>query len=104
MASLLRGEELAYSTLDYIREHPEEWDQDSYFCGSTACFAGRVILLALGKSWRAYQNRGTGMSTGSLARELLGWTPEQADAVFRCWTDDFTVLELQVKRVLNGEI
>jgi hypothetical protein len=37
----LRGDDLAYATLDYIRDHPEEWDQGHYRCGSTACFIGR---------------------------------------------------------------
>src|SRR6266704_2128594 len=55
LTTLLRGEELAFLTLDYIREHPEEWDQESYFggCDTTACFAGRAILLALGADWRS---------------------------------------------------
>ena len=102
-----RGEELAWLTLDYIRENPGEWDQETYFCGSTACFAGRAILLA-GKNqpypfWEEDSQSDLG-SPGELARELLGWTRNQAYAVFMCFTTDFTILEEKVKRVLNGEI
>lgn len=32
----------------HIHEHPEEWDQDSWFgrndCGTTACLAGRIAI------------------------------------------------------------
>src|SRR5260370_36413590 len=95
----LRGDELAYAVLDHIREHPEEWDQESYFCGSTACFAGRTVLLALGRGWEQAEY---GFSPSTAAYALLGWTPEQADTVFLNFTKDFTELETQVKRVLNG--
>jgi len=91
-----RNDDLAYSTLDYIREHPEEWDQRDYFCGSTACFAGRAILLAGGQAVH-----GRSFIT---ARDLLGWTYDEAHYIFNSFTRDFDVLELAVKRVLNGEI
>src|SRR5216684_483905 len=93
----LRGDDLAYAALDHIREHMEEWDQESYFCGTTACFAGRVILLADAHDLQEnpYPAR---------ARKLLGWTRAQANKVFYCYTKDFTVLETLVKEVLNGEI
>jgi len=118
----LRGDDLAYATLDYIREHPEEWDQGLYMCGSTACFAGRAVLLAYGENWEAQAARefpeaarvtnsffyspsvDGEVSPGMTARKLLGWNANQADAVFRCYTSDFSVLETQVKRVLNGEV
>ena len=92
----LRGDDLAYATLDYIREHPEEWDQDSYFGGATACFAGRAVLLA---GFKAHARH-----PGIHAAELLGWTDVQAEYVFHCFTTDFGVLERHVKAVLNGEI
>jgi len=100
----LRGDDLAYATLDYIREHPEEWNQGFYFfrnttafsCSTTACFAGRAVVL----SGEFTENRHTGIH----AAELLGWTDVQADYVFRCFTTDFGVLERHVKAVLNGEV
>lgn len=45
--------ELAYKVLDYIRAHPEEWDQRTWYtknmCGTAACFAGWSVILAGGK-------------------------------------------------------
>lgn len=101
---------LAYKVLDRIRENPQDWDQHGYFCGTSACFAGTAVLIALGLSseleYRVWQsqdiaNRG---STKEYARKLLGWTPEEAQHVFHNYTDDFTVLEQAVKDVLNGEV
>jgi hypothetical protein len=105
-----KNTELAYKTLDYIREHPEEWSQDSFFCGTTACFAGRAIMIALEKGneadVRAWMTDKYGSSRDSqwLARQLLGWTYEEAHHVFYRFTSDFTELERAVKEVLNGEV
>ena len=120
----LRGDDLAYATLDYIREHPEEWNQSSYFstrrstactCRSTTCFAGRALLLA-GEQQptknetfftedipAGHPSRILGYS-GCRARRLLGWSVTQAAYVFLDNTKDFTILEERVKRVLNGEV
>lgn len=87
--------ELAYEALDYIREHPEEWDQASYTCGSTACFAGRASLIA---------GIHPTMIWIHTARHALGWSDAEAESVFWLQTRDFDVLENAVKRVLNGEI
>lgn len=92
-----KNEDLTYATLDYIREHPKEWDQSSYVCGSTACFAGRACLIAgvrdeKGDIWR------------EPARKALGWTRSEAAHVFYLQTKDFAVLERAVKEVLNGEV
>lgn len=38
--------ELLNRTLDYIRTHPKEWQQSSWVCGSSACFAGHALRLA----------------------------------------------------------
>ncbi len=113
LTTLLRGEELAFLTLDYIREHPEEWDQESYFggCDTTACFAGRAILLALGADWRCLARRmfpeeflSPNPHPGDIAGKLLGWSHREAVTVFYCYTQDIDILEHKVKRILNGEI
>ena len=118
----LRGDDLAYAVLDCIRENPEGWSQDHYYlranCGTTACFAGHAIILALGLSAlrekNAYGRPGPEWDIlsdgrllgppGHLARELLGWSQTQAAHVFLNFTGDFTELETAVKEVLNGEI
>lgn len=98
----LRGNDLAYATLDYIREHPQEWDQSQYFCGSLACFAGRAFLLGMNlTSWQPDEDD---LDTGTAAARLLGWTDWQADYVFGLMTRDYGVLERAVKEVLNGEV
>lgn len=115
-----RNDDLAYATLDHIREHPEEWNQRDYFCGTTACFAGRAALIALGDWDSVMETALDGYSEGeivegpdamihfrysaALARDLLGWTSAEAATVFGLLTEDFTVLETAVKRVLNGEL
>lgn len=104
----MKNTELAYKTLDYIREHPQDWNQLNYFCGTTACFAGRAILIALGFSteleFRQWQQDNWDCTTTIVAQRLLGWTPREAHHVFASYTRDFTVLETAVKEVLNGEV
>jgi hypothetical protein len=103
---------LAYQALDYIRDHPAEWDQGHYICGTTACFAGRAVLIGLGlpgeEAFRQYQEKlyadGKTFRTWEVATELLGWTRQEAQYVFGCFTRDFTTLENAVKDVLNGKI
>lgn len=104
------NEDLAYQVLDYIREHPAEWNQDTYVCGTTACFAGHAILLdAVNRELSAKVTRLTFMQASGwvcaeTARELLGWNYTQSDHVFRCYTRDFGELERRVKDVLSGEV
>ncbi len=93
----LTGDDLAYATLDFIREHPEEWDQAWYFCGTRACFAGRALLLS-GK----FTQIGNRNDDEEAARQL-GWTRREASAVFYFYTRSFSALESRVKAVLNGE-
>jgi hypothetical protein len=42
--------ELAYKVLDHIDAHPETWDQATWDCGTTACFAGWALRLSGGYS------------------------------------------------------
>lgn len=41
---------LLTATLEYIKAHPEEWDQKTWRCGTTACFAGHAVKQA-GARW-----------------------------------------------------
>jgi hypothetical protein len=109
----VKNASLACQTLDYIREHPAEWDQHDYFCGTTACFAGRAILTGLGlpgvaafRDWQEDQSRTTGCvpGTSEIACQLLGWNASEGEYVFGLMTRDFSVLERAVREVLNGEI
>lgn len=47
----LRGAALAQATAEYITEHPEEWDQNTWgegglSCGTRACFGGTACIIA----------------------------------------------------------
>jgi hypothetical protein len=74
--------DLLQRTLDYIEEHPEEWDQYLWGhktpCGTTFCFAGHAALLSGYKPvWRgecfAYVKTAKGKEPMSLvAWNLLG--------------------------------
>ena len=33
------------AALSYIETHPEEWNQEAWVCGSSACLGGRVALM-----------------------------------------------------------
>jgi hypothetical protein len=111
-----KNDQLAYQALDHIRDHPLEWDQDSYImgthkspCGTTACFAGRVLLIAFGNqvavSHAVHQLEDYRLDRwADKAAEVLGWNTAEANHVFYCWTKDFATLEHRVKQVLNGEI
>src|SRR6476619_6827832 len=36
---------LLLKALDHIEHHPDEWDQEKWICGTTACFAGHAVLI-----------------------------------------------------------
>jgi hypothetical protein len=43
-----RNNELIDKVLDYLEQHPKEWNQTSWMtpCGTQACFAGHAMLLS----------------------------------------------------------
>lgn len=111
----LTGDDLAYATLDRIRERPAEWDQTVWFCGTTACFAGtaaRIMDEDLPVVMSATRLDSVLMGDTETvvpaeieeARKALGWTVPQAWHVFWLTTSDFSDLEKAVKDVLNGDI
>jgi hypothetical protein len=92
---------LLKQTLAYIESHPEEWDQATWHCGTTACFAGRAALLE-GGQWISDEsacmvargddprddvfsppNDAPRVLVEDRARRVLGLTVEQSFALFR---------------------
>jgi len=101
--------QLLDQTLAHIETHPREWDQATWRCGTTYCFAGRAVVIA-GSRWvkrsdrydyeseflladdddRAWAATASGLScdanetihVADRARRLLGLTEEQADDLF----------------------
>jgi hypothetical protein len=99
---------LAYTVLDYIEDHPERHDQDTWItvggglptitdrntrttvenadCGATCCFAGWAVLLngdTIASGSLVYNSNGRFVSNIDIyARHLLGLTPDEADELF----------------------
>ena len=71
----MKNAALAYKVLDYIKAHPEEWDQRNWHCGTTHCFGGFVEMFATGEkeSWE---------STWVVAEEALGIDVIDASMLF----------------------
>ena len=61
----MKNAALAYKTLDYIKAHPEEWDQRLWHCGTTHCFAGLIELFTTGEDEAI-------AATWDVAQEALG--------------------------------
>lgn len=87
------NKELLVDTLATIKANPQYWDQTQWHCGTTHCFAGFVELLymdlpitinstILKNDDRFYKDYYTDWKTPSNARELLGLTNNQSDALF----------------------
>lgn len=92
--------DLLRRTLAYIEEHPKEWKQDTWRCGTTACFAGHAAMLD-GGMWassgssalvarpddlpsRIYTFGGMDLvPVEDRAQRVLGLTDEQAFDLFR---------------------
>lgn len=80
--------ELAYRVLDHIDGHPEEWDQVTWFCGTSACFAGHSLLLSGCQLERTGVNRAlvasgperlVGVEVEYAAYDVLGVDPDQGE-------------------------
>lgn len=85
-AALLR------QTLDYIKAHPKEWDQEVWrqvtSCGTVACFAGWACALNGDRfnpdDWEFVITDESGVSSPieDRAREILGLAIGEADWLF----------------------
>lgn len=105
MTAPVRNVPLLEETLTHIRDHPEEWDQAEWICGSAACFAGRSVLLSGARQagswgWCVFPGENVA-SVRTVARDLLGITNNEAYNLFHC--DNFNDLERMVKNLCNGE-
>lgn len=78
----------AYEVLDHIDAHPDDWNQDVYWCETGGCLAGWRVVLSGEKpdsgpygSWRL----ASGERIPMRAAQLFGFPDEQA-------LDDYTDL------------
>ncbi len=88
--------ELLTRTLEYIKEHPDKWDQKVFrsSCGTKFCFAGHAVALS-GARWLSgpdtYERYLVESSPGAepiwvshYTGDVLGLTEDQRDALFAC--------------------
>lgn len=73
----------AYVTLDHIDANPADWNQKTWWCGTSGCFAGWTVTLAGEKiDSRGAIRVGPGqfdvVHIGTRAAQLLGFTGEAA--------------------------
>jgi len=84
----------AWRALRYIQQHPDEWEQANWHCGTTWCFAGHVVRMA-GGQWGPEPPWGY---------SLRGWVLEPdpnfpADGTVPCRAS--TLLGLDVPTAMN---
>lgn len=100
MTELIPNAPLLLKTLEHIENHPEEWLQEEWRCGTTACYAGHAGLID-GGEWAPWngtvamlardddpQDRVTVLDGTAIihiehrAQHALGLTERQADRLF----------------------
>jgi hypothetical protein len=95
----MRNVELLTRTIQYIKNHPEEWDQSTFICDTAACFAGRAALLSgwsardIGRNWDMF---GTGA-------QMLGLTRTEVVTMFAPW-NTIPMLEWMVRDLVSGNV
>lgn len=86
-----RGAELAQEVAEYITAHPDEWDQGTWGCGTTACFGGRSLLMTGQAEIHEYDGTGvevlylngnTPPGNAEAAGKLLELNGDQANSLF----------------------
>jgi hypothetical protein len=72
--------------MDHIDRHPEEWNQENWFCGTAACFAGHAVLM---DGWEVVHEDGGMIEKGGeqspvelVAQRLLDLTDDQMNRLF----------------------
>ncbi len=95
--------ELLRKVLEFITEHPDEWEQAEWLsrstCGTAGCVAGWAVVMdgqeiewepdVLDNGLTGYRASGTkqGLRIDDAAREALGLTPFEASEMFMAYND-----------------
>lgn len=115
------------STLQQIVDDPTAWDQESWICATTACYAGRVALnhgcrrlakddedhnevvtrlyngpFGLDYDMNVFTHQGKLVTVREFAQDTLGLTTVEADLLF-CGNNKLADLQDIVKGLVNGE-
>lgn len=118
---------LVDQVLDHLRKHPQEWDQDQWFCETTACFGGRALLMSGYRmintaieepansmeyrdrfgadcgDWEMVDADGNVIfDYGQRAGQVLGIPWPQVGEIFGCMSRDFDEFEGIVRDVVEG--
>lgn len=107
-----RNIELLETTLQFVKDHPEQHVQGSWGhiteCGTVACYAGWAVMLS-GMPFEFVDHEDcevplltAGRSIRATARKLLGLTELEGFALF-CSGNTLEELELMVKQLANRE-
>jgi hypothetical protein len=96
-----RNVELLQQTMQYIKDHSEQHDQQVFVgisgCGTVACFAGWAAILS---GWSEQQVSSTRM--WAAGAQLLGISIVEAGILFNS-QNTRSQLELMVKDLVNGD-
>ena len=93
------NKEPAYRALDYIKSHPEKWDQDNY-CGTACCIAGHVVLLEDGEFPVGRDGKPSEWHTRERAAKILKLTSkDDYDLVLTLFSPKNTIGDL--KRIID---
>ena len=119
---MIRNDELIGKVLNHIELHPEEWDQGAWFCGTTACFAGRALLMSgyriidtyveppanahlfdpLHREEMVDPEGNVVLDYSVAARRILGLSDIQAVRLFSADVTDIEKLRVAVSRIQEG--
>jgi hypothetical protein len=86
-------------TRDFIKANPDQHDQESWHCGTSACIAGHASLLhgaylRQGRYDPEMWANGRPVHTSGYAAEVLGLTGRQASYLFYCMDNDVAIQRL----------
>ncbi len=76
---------------DYIKDHPEEYDQGNW-CGTERCIAGHAVILSGKfdpKDIDIKYGRAKGQPIREVAQRLLDLDQRQAGRLFLSWPEEF---------------
>ena len=78
---------LAYDTLDYIKAHPEDWNQGEWRCSTGMCYAGWLVTLA-GGTWKNQADNDYDFSSYLTDAVLVPLPGEEPDPTTLTGVDD----------------
>ena len=112
---------LLLKALAHVEAHPEEWVQETWRCGTAACFAGHAAMIDGGEwvndesalmfardddpanaTWKPFfaEDDRKRIDVGDRAKHILGLSTEQADNLF-AYSNTLDDLRAEVSRLVG---